>query len=208
MRRAAAPLLLALVTALLAAGCGTGGKASASADSGHGKTLFQSKCAACHTLADANAQGKVGPSLDDAFSQVRKQGFKESSIRDLVLDQIRFAQGQMPPHVVTGQDAQDVAAYVAKVAGTGVAPTGANGQVASTAGKQIFLSAGCTGCHTLKDAGATGQVGPNLDDKKPPASLIVDRVTNGKGGMPSFKGKLTDAQIQAVAKYISSVAGK
>ena len=51
-------------------------------------------------------------------------------------------------------------------------------------------------------------MGPNLDQAKPPESLVIDRVTNGKGAMPSFKGKLTPAQIQAVAKYVSSVAGK
>ena len=75
-------------------------------------------------------------------------------------------------------------------------------------GKQIFEKAGCTSCHTLKDAGATGTVGPNLDDAKPPKSLVIDRVTNGKGVMPPFKGQLTQAQIDAVAAYVSSVAGK
>ena len=77
------------------------------------------------------------------------------------------------------------------------------------AGKAVFTgSAGCTGCHTLKDAGSTGTVGPNLDQAMPPASLVVDRVTNGKGVMPSFKGTLTPKQIADVAAYVSSVAGK
>src|SRR5215468_1997451 len=55
-----------------------------------------------------------------------------------------------------------------------------------TAGKAVFTSAGCVGCHTLADAGATGTVGPNLDDAKPSDALVVERVTNGEGGMPSF----------------------
>jgi sulfite dehydrogenase len=76
------------------------------------------------------------------------------------------------------------------------------------AGKQVFQSAGCGSCHTLKDAGTTGQIGPNLDDAKPSADKVVERVTNGKGVMPSFKDKLTDKQIQDVAAYVSSVAGK
>ena len=76
------------------------------------------------------------------------------------------------------------------------------------AGKQVFETAGCKGCHTLKDAGATGTVGPNLDEKKPPAALVVDRVTNGKGVMPSFSGQLSAKQIADVAAYVSSVAGK
>jgi mono/diheme cytochrome c family protein len=87
--------------------------------------------------------------------------------------------------------------------------TGATGQGNPAAGKAIFTgSAGCTNCHTLADAGSTGTVGPNLDDAKPPFSLVVDRVTNGKGVMPPFKGTLTPTQIQDVAAYVSSVAGK
>ena len=77
-----------------------------------------------------------------------------------------------------------------------------------TAGKQVFLTAGCTGCHTLKDANSHGTVGPNLDDAKPPLSLAVARVTNGQGAMPPFKGQLSEKQIQDVAAYVSSVAGK
>jgi mono/diheme cytochrome c family protein len=77
------------------------------------------------------------------------------------------------------------------------------------AGKAVFTgSAGCTGCHTLADAGSSGTVGPNLDDAKPPFDLVVDRVTNGRGVMPPFKGTLTDKQIADVAAYVSSVAGK
>jgi mono/diheme cytochrome c family protein len=76
------------------------------------------------------------------------------------------------------------------------------------AGKQVFESAGCKSCHTLADAGATGTVGPNLDQAKPPAALVVDRVTNGKGVMPAFGGQLSPKQIADVAAYVSSVAGK
>ena len=75
-------------------------------------------------------------------------------------------------------------------------------------GKTVFASAGCAGCHTLADAGATGAVGPNLDDAKPDAALVKERVTNGKAPMPAFKGQLSDAQIADVAAYVSSVAGK
>jgi mono/diheme cytochrome c family protein len=77
----------------------------------------------------------------------------------------------------------------------------------ATAGKQVFLSAGCTGCHTLKDAGATGTVGPNLDQAKPPATLVFTRVTKGAGAMPSFKGKLTTKQIADVIAYVTKATG-
>jgi mono/diheme cytochrome c family protein len=98
-----------------------------------------------------------------------------------------------------------------------VAPPGGGGEETPTtpaepagdaaAGKQVFESAGCTSCHTLADAGATGTIGPNLDEAKPPASLVVERVTNGKPPMPSFKGQLSEQQIQDVAAYVSSAAG-
>jgi mono/diheme cytochrome c family protein len=79
----------------------------------------------------------------------------------------------------------------------------------ATAGKAIFTgSAGCSGCHTLADANATGTVGPNLDEAKPSDARVVDRVTNGRGVMPSFKGQLTEQQIADVAAYVSSVAGQ
>jgi sulfite dehydrogenase len=76
-----------------------------------------------------------------------------------------------------------------------------------TAGKQVFLSAGCTGCHTLKDAGSTGTVGPNLDQAKPSLSKAYARVTKGQGAMPSFKGQLTDKQIADVIAYVVKATG-
>ena len=77
----------------------------------------------------------------------------------------------------------------------------------AAAGKQVFETAGCVSCHTLSDAGATGTVGPNLDQAQPPAELVVDRVTNGQGVMPPFKDSLSEQQIQDVAAYVSSVTG-
>ena len=79
----------------------------------------------------------------------------------------------------------------------------------ATAGKAIFTGpAACSGCHTLKDANATGTVGPNLDQLKPPFDRVVTQVTNGGAAMPAFKGTLTPQQIADVAAYVSSVAGK
>jgi mono/diheme cytochrome c family protein len=77
----------------------------------------------------------------------------------------------------------------------------------ATAGKQVFESAGCTACHTLSAAGSTGTVGPNLDQAKPSDELVVQRVTLGQGGMPSFKDQLTSQQIADVAQFVSTSAG-
>jgi mono/diheme cytochrome c family protein len=75
------------------------------------------------------------------------------------------------------------------------------------AGEKIWASSGCGSCHTLKAAGATGTIGPNLDDAKPDFKLATTRVTFGKGVMPSFKGQLTDQQIADVASYVVKSTG-
>jgi len=208
--------------ALLAAGCGTGGvaKGAQRPDTNNGQQLFSQSCAACHTLQAAGATGTIGPNLDNAFAADRKDGYPDSSIENVVLDQIRLGSGPiatyttnkkftpqttMPANLFKGQDAIDVAAYVASVAGVG-GFAAAPGNV-GTNGAAIF-KANCSSCHTLAAAGATGTVGPNLDQLKPAMAVVVHQVTNGGAIMPAFKGKLSAAQIQAVAKYVSSSAGK
>jgi cbb3-type cytochrome c oxidase subunit III len=220
-------LVAALCTAGLAfalSGCGTGGYSSEGSQ-GTGKKLFVQACGGCHTLADAGTNGKVGPNLDDAFAQAREAGMTSDTFTQVVATQIKFpiehpvtgAPG-MPAVDQTlpscddvegdafcvedqGQAVQDVAAYVGSVAGTGVTAE------KPTDGKSIF-TANCGSCHTLADAGTSGKVGPNLNDAKPPKALVVQRVTNGQGVMPSFKDSLDEQQIQAVADYVSSAAGK
>jgi plastocyanin len=84
----------------------------------HGKQLFVSKCGSCHTLSHAQTSGSVGPNLDDAFRQDRADGVKGTSIQGLVSYWIEYPnlQGVMPAKLYNGQAAQDVAAYVARVA--------------------------------------------------------------------------------------------
>jgi mono/diheme cytochrome c family protein len=198
-------------------------------DPAHGKELFlasatptQPSCASCHTLGDAGSTGTVGPNLDDAFSSDKQQGFSVQSMEDLIRGQIAYPEAPMPANLYRGQDADDIAIYVAKCAGnpscgvTAEKPASATTstqattttQAAAPNGKDVFATAGCTGCHTLKDAGASGTVGPNLDQLKPSEAVVERQVTNGGAAMPAFKGRLTPAQIKAVAEYVSSVAGK
>jgi mono/diheme cytochrome c family protein len=218
-----------LVVAFAASGCGAVGLVS-SGDPSHGKQLFiqaakpsEPSCGSCHTLADARTTGTIGPNLDDAFSSDKSQHFSESTIKNIVRGQIAYPEPPMPANLYSGQDADDVATYIAKCSGNpncGVTasrssphkakpgPSTTTTAGAAPNGKQIFESAGCNGCHTLKDAGATGNVGPNLDQLKPSEAAVEKQVTNGGAVMPAFKGQLTPAQIKAVAEYVSSVAGK
>ncbi len=70
------------------------------------------------------------------------------------------------------------------------------------AGKEVFAAAGCAGCHTLADAGASGAVGPSLDASKPTPELVVEIVTNGRGAMPAFS-QLSEREIADVAAYVA-----
>jgi outer membrane protein assembly factor BamB len=84
--------------------------------------------------------------------------------------------------------------------------TGGAGEAQLTAGKTSFTST-CAGCHTLSEAGTTGTVGPNLDQLMPEYALVVKQVTNGGSIMPAFGSTLSKAEIEAIAKYVSTVAG-
>lgn len=219
-------LVLCLLVGLVA-GCGdTVGYSDGTGDRQAGRDLFIKGCGSCHTLADAGTTGQVGPNLDYAFLQSRKDGLGEDTIVQVVRGQIAYpvvdppvegAPG-MPANIFTGQDAEDVAAYVASVAGLDAdgdgkpdGPSGGGGggvPPEETDGKALFAASGCGSCHVLADANATGAVGPSLDETMPSRELVVDRVTNGRGGMPAFADKLSAEQIDAVAEYVASAAGK
>ena len=116
----------------------------------------------------------------------------------------------------TGGEEEAEAREGGRPAETAAAPTGAAGQEAAPpqaggapagnpeAGAQVFASAGCGGCHTLAAAGATGTVGPNLDEVKPSYDTVVQFVTNGAPPMPAFgqQGILSQQQIEDVAAYV------
>lgn len=140
-----------------------------------GKQLFVTKCGSCHTLAHANTTGDIGPNLDDAFRQDRIDGVKSTSIAGLIGYWVQYpsTEGVMPAGLVRGQDAQDVAGYVAAVAARPGHDTGALANavavkvpVTAASGKTVFTGVGsCGSCHTLAAASTTGTVGPNLDQR-------------------------------------------
>ena len=211
--------------ALAAAGCGAVGRVG-QGDPAHGKELFlattsKGSCASCHTLADAKSTGTLGPNLDDAFASDKAQGFSQQTMADIVRGQIAYPEEPMPANIYEGQDARDIALYIANcsanptcalTAEPAAPPTTTTGATTTTAakpdGKAIFASAGCGGCHTLKAAGASGNVGPNLDQLKPSKDTVAHQVEVGGGVMPAFKGKLSPAEIAAVAEFVSANAGK
>ena len=160
----------------MAAGCGTGGPTHGG-NASAGKKLFvaDARCGSCHTLKDAGSRGTVGPNLDEAFAESRAEGFKSSAIENVVRDQIKYpTRGSgMPANLVKGQEADDVAAYVAlcaasmdKQACPGIAATGKGGQ-------GLYTSLGCQGCHSLDGSRSTGPTFKGLYGSKV-------QLTNGK----------------------------
>lgn len=165
-KSAAAGLALAAVVGV--SGCDL----QEDADLERGRDLFVAKCGTCHTLTEAATTAEVGPNLDAAFAEARAQGSDQDTIEGVVQSQIenpRPAQPDqtnvyMPPELVSGQDAENVAAYVASVAGV---PDIQPPQAPGGPGGQVFANNGCGSCHTLEAAESTGTVGPNLDEDLP-----------------------------------------
>jgi mono/diheme cytochrome c family protein len=121
-----APIVfLAAAVVLVATGCGAVAHMTATeGNAPAGQKLFQDKCGSCHIMENAGTTGTLGPNLDSTFGIVRAQGFHESTIRDVVRGQIAYAETEtatggpgMPANLVEGQDADDVAQYVAQCAG-------------------------------------------------------------------------------------------
>ncbi len=152
--------LLAGLLLVVASGCGTGGPATGG-DANRGKKLFltEGKCGGCHTLRDAGSRGQVGPNLDEAFKRPKEEHFKDSTIQNVVLDQIRFPtkRSGMPADLLTGQDAEDVSAYVARCAAATRADGAAcPGIAAGSGGEGLYVSLGCQGCHSLDGSPSSG----------------------------------------------------
>jgi len=172
-----------------------------------------SKCGSCHTLADAGTTGKVGPDLDSAFGPSRAQGFKESTIRQIVRDQIHLPsppQGSpgfptMPADLVKSVDADAVSAYVASVAGTGAAAPPSTSTVTSTSTSTAETTTGTT-------TGATPAGGDPVKGKSLYTSLACSSchsVDGSPGVGPTFKAlfgskvKLTNGKtVKASDNYL------
>jgi len=140
------------------AGCGTGGPTKGG-NASAGKKLFvaDARCGSCHTLKDAGSRGTVGPNLDESFAQSKAEGFKTSAIENVVRDQIKYpTKGSgMPANLVKGQEADDVAAYVALCAAS-TDKQACPGIATGTGGKGLYASLGCQGCHSLDGSKSTG----------------------------------------------------
>jgi mono/diheme cytochrome c family protein len=148
---------------VVASGCGT-----TNADTTRGRVLFIQKCGVCHVLAEAGTTAQIGPSLDGAFASAREVGENSDTIEGIVKAQVESPRPDngnpavsMPAEIVSGQDLDDVAAYVGMYAGV---PGAAPPTVPGGPGAQVFANNGCGGCHTFAAAKSGGVTGPDLDE--------------------------------------------
>jgi mono/diheme cytochrome c family protein len=217
--------LCAAIVAVVPALSACGGVKDPQPDVVAGKQLFVQKCGACHTLNRASTKGTQGPDLDDAFQQSLKEGFGETAVRGVVYKQILFpnrltnAQGvKMPAKLVSGQDAHDVAAYVASVASkTGrdsgrlaTAVRAAGGGTAVEKDGVISIPADPNGQLAFVDAKATGSSGDVTIEMPNRSGTNHDIVIDGLGrgpetpnGTSSFKATLRPGRYT----YYCSVPG-
>jgi plastocyanin len=177
-----------VIASVLAAAAGAGG--CNLVDSGtnvvNGKEQFIDNCGSCHVLARAGTQGVTGPSLDAAFQRARQDGFGESTFEGLVYAQIDNPNRNpsidpktkkplpvMPPDIVTGEDAEDVAAYVASAAGRPGEDTGALAQVGAAQAEGTAEAE-----NGVLEIPATGGTNYQFADATAPAGALTIRSPN------------------------------
>jgi plastocyanin len=177
-----AVLALGLVPAVAAlSSCG-----NTKADPAAGKQLFTQKCGACHVLANAGTKGTQGPNLDLAFEQDVRDGIGRSTIRGVVKEQIKLPQGGvMPAKLVTGKDADSVAAYVADAIGKkagAAAGGGPSGTAKANAKNVVEIPTDPSGQLAYKFKNATAKAGKVTVQSKNDASVPHDIALKGGPG--------------------------
>ena len=216
--------ILLAVAALLAGGVVTGCDLQEDADLERGRTLFQSNCGTCHTLAEAGTAATIGPDLDASFAAARDVDMDQDTIEGVVESQIENPRTSnqedpdydkifMPANLVAGRDAEDVAAYVASVAGVpGIEPPPLGEP------EQVFVEL-CGSCHTLAEAGTAGTTGPSLDEVLPgqDAEQIAESIRDPEakispgfpgGVMPVFDdNRIPEENLQALVDYLLQSVG-
>lgn len=212
--------LAALAGVVIAvSGCGT-----TTADETRGRILFVQKCGTCHAFAQAGTTAQIGPDLDAAFASARESGQTGDTVEGIVKAQVENPRPStdnpavsMPADIVTGQDLDDVAAYVAMYAGV---PGAAPPKVPGGPGAQVFANNGCGGCHTLAEAKSGGVTGPNLDEVLPgqSAAMVHESIADpnkaiAKGYPPNvmpanYEQTMTPKELDDLVQYlIESTSG-
>jgi cbb3-type cytochrome c oxidase subunit III len=219
VRRATACVLLLVLA--LAGGCGGEGSkrddAAAAAARARaraarqarlvaaGKPVFVKHCASCHTIEGRTAHPTFIESPIPNLDEVKPK-------EDYVAERADVGGIDMPSLKGEMSQAQfdAVVAYVAGVAGSRVAEPDADAQQLA-AGEQVFRG-NCQSCHSIDGRSRTGRPtfpGTDFNRVKPGEQLVMRQILRGiPEEMPSFRGRLSRAQLHAVAAYVTATAGE
>jgi len=152
-----------------------------------GESIFLVQCAPCHGTTGDGLSGKA----HDFTSRISK-----AQVLDVIAkgsNQLGYSMGAMPPMMATGQDAEDIAVYVA----------------GGMKGEQPPAFVACASCHGADGKGMNGMAAniAEYDD-----TLITNVVKNGKKGaigtMPAFHDRMTPVQTKALSTYIQTLKGE
>jgi uncharacterized cupredoxin-like copper-binding protein len=182
----------ALATAMLAVGAGCGGDSPD--DTARGKELFTQRCGACHILQNAGTKGVQGPNLDLAFQESVDNGLGRSTIAGVVRNQIDLPMGsQMPADLYEGQDARDVAAYVAQAIGKPAegGAAGPSGKAEADAKNVVSIPTDPGGQLAFEAKSATAKAGKVTLRSKNDASVPHNIAIKGDGEGPVVQGGKT-----------------
>src|SRR4051794_10506459 len=231
LRRGAVIALAAGATTLLAACTNTN---SSNPDLIAGKKLFAQKCGSCHVLSRAGTKGTVGPNLDQAFQQPLRDGLKRSGIRGLVHDQILYppsfgedAGGKrpdgsvaMPAKLVTGEAADNIAAYVASVVSkpgkdsgllATAVPQAGGGPTAQAKNGTLSIPADPTGqlaFQTNQASAPSGKLTVEMPNKSgTPHDIVIDGKGHGAVVQNGGTSKVTASLDAGSYTYYCSVPG-
>jgi plastocyanin len=210
---------LAATSVIVFSGCSV--KSGENADLVAGKQLFVQKCGSCHILNRAGTKGTTGPNLDAAFRRDIEDGFGASAVHGVVLKQIQIPSriGVMPANLVEGQDAEDVAAYVASVVAkpgkdsgllaTAVAPAGSNKPAVAKNGK-LTIAADPNGQLLFVNKTATAPAGELTIDMPNKSGVDHNIAIPGKGAskvISSGSSSFTATYAPGKYTYICEVPG-
>ncbi|CAA9496295.1 MAG: hypothetical protein AVDCRST_MAG13-2002 [uncultured Solirubrobacteraceae bacterium] len=221
-----AVLVAAACGAVVASGCSSSSGPESRADLVAGKQLFVQRCGACHILNRAGTKGVTGPNLDEAFHRAKADGMDAASIRGMVHQQIKYPSvggvegtGEMPADLVTGEDVDSVAAYVARAAAApgedqgllaNAVPKAGSGETITAEGGTLTIPADPTGQLAYTSATAEAPAGPLTvampNESGVPHNIVID----GKGESEVIEEGETEFEAEFEAgtfEYYCSVEG-